>query len=69
MTCGHPADVVCLCCDDTIPVSRMTERQKRIAWLDAQVFALNVHGTDADRAEAERLWAEYQALRREERGQ
>lgn len=46
----------------------MTERQRRIAWLDARVFGLHVHGrTDADRAEAAKLHEEWQRLMREER--
>lgn len=67
MSCAHPADVACLCCDDTIPVSRMTERQRRIAWLDAQTFALR--GCEERRAEREALHAEWQRLVREERAQ
>lgn len=65
MSCAHPADVSCLCCDDTIPVSKMTPRQKRIAWLDAAVFALR--GCLERKEERERLHAEYCALRTEER--
>lgn len=64
MNCGHPADVVCLGCDDTIPVSRMTERQKRIAWLDAQTFALR--GCEERREERDALHAEWQRLSIEE---
>lgn len=67
MTCAHPADVACLRCDDTIPVSKMTERQKRIAWLDAAIFGLHVHGgTEEDRARAAVLGEELNRLRAEE---
>lgn len=68
MICGHPADVFCTRCDGYPRVADMTERQKRIAWLDAAIFGLHVHGrTDEDRARAAKLGEELNALRAEER--
>ncbi len=73
---GHGLHCVCAACREELagremasleamPVSRMTERQKRIVWLDAQVFALR--GCKDRRAERERLWSEYRTLRAMER--
>lgn len=67
MNCGHPADIVCNACDGYPRVADMTARQKRIAWLDAQTFALR--GCEERREEREQLHAEWQRLVREERTQ